>query len=75
VTLLQREVRLIGRLSEPDWRNRFEQAHERVVAKPPNDPNQAADRASCGAISGDIGSAGGGTGLFPSTPSLDQNEH
>ena len=44
-------------------------------AKPPNDPNQAADRASCGAISGDIGSAGGGTGLFPSTPSLDQNEH
>jgi len=32
-------------------------------------------RASCEAISGDIGSAGGGTGLFPSTPSLDQNEH
>jgi hypothetical protein len=24
---------------------------------------------------GNIGSAGGGTGLFPSTPSLDQNEH
>jgi hypothetical protein len=44
-------------------------------AKPPNDPNRTADRASCGAISGDIGSAGGGTGLFPSTPSLDQNEH
>ena len=28
-----------------------------------------------GALSGDIGSAGGGTGLFPSAPSLDQNEH
>src|ERR1035438_8965606 len=27
------------------------------------------------ALTGDIGSAGGGTGLFPSTPSLDQNEH
>jgi hypothetical protein len=26
-------------------------------------------------ISGDIGSAGGDTGLFPSTLSLDQNEH
>jgi hypothetical protein len=26
-------------------------------------------------ISGDIGSAGGGTGLFPVTPSLGQNEH
>src|ERR1017187_3959278 len=40
------------------------------VVKPPNDPNQTADRASCRAISGDIGSAGGGTDLFPSTPSL-----
>src|ERR1039457_156892 len=35
------------------------------VVKPPNDPNQTADRASCRAISGDIGSAGGGTDLFP----------
>ena len=30
---------------------------------------------SMGALSGDIGSAGGGTDLFPSTPSLDHNEH
>ena len=27
------------------------------------------------ALTGDIGSAVGGTGLFPSAPSLDQNEH
>ena len=27
------------------------------------------------ALTGDIGSAGGGTGLLPSTPWLDQDEH
>src|SRR5450759_24587 len=34
----------------------------RPVAKPPNDPNQAADRASCGAISGNIGNSTAGLG-------------
>jgi hypothetical protein len=62
-------------LSAPSARQAGSNPHERNVAKPPNDPDQAADRRSCGAISGDIGSAGGGTGLFPSAPSLDQNEH
>jgi hypothetical protein len=40
------------------------------------DPRIRLDEASLGrTISGDIGSAGGVTGLFPSAPSLDQNEH
>src|ERR1035437_10092510 len=46
-------------LSYPESATRKQYQHLpicRVVAKPPNDPNQAADRASCGAISGNIGS-------------------
>src|ERR1035437_1613953 len=38
--------------------------HEREV-KPPNDPNQAANRASCGAISGNIGTSTAGLGSGP----------